>query len=342
MIAYRSEILDPCKAALEGHQRLAGTEKTVMSMLLDNVFYPLWVSHPVLEAALAILMLKRKLLKRYPIFFCYLVAEVMVFVTLFATRTNNFYYYYLYWIGIVISVGFGFRVIHEVFTDVLRPFHALRDFSALLFWWVGILVLLIAAVAALSGLDNGPGLAATALLSMQRSIRVMQCGLVLFLIMFSRYLGISHRHPSFGIALGFGTFAGLELAALGMHQATLIRGSAMNMVAMAAYDVALAVWGVYLFKPVLAMRKAEDMLRSQRWDMSLSELTHPVPAESLLPMFDAMVDRALSRNENNTPATENHQPHSPAETPARLLDLSTPKRAVSFVSQALAPLQRKA
>src|SRR5581483_5402721 len=81
---------------------------------------------------------------------------------------------------------------------------------------------------------------------------------------------------------------------------------------------------------------------AQRWDMSLSELTHPVPAESLLPMFDAMVDRALSRSENNTPATENHQPHPPVETPARLLDLSTPKRAGRFVSQALAPLHRKA
>jgi len=118
----------------------------------------------------------------------------------------------------------------------------------------------------------------------------------MFLLMFSRYLGISRRHPSFGIALGFGMFAGIDLAVLALRQAGAISGTDLNIFYMAAYNVSLLVWGAYLFKPQVAMRKAEDMLRSQRWDMSLGELTRPVAPESLMPMFDAMVDRAFSRS----------------------------------------------
>ena len=45
----------------------------------------------------------------------------------------------------------------------------------------------------------------------------MQCGLVFFLLLFSEYLGISRRSLLFGISLGFGLFAAINmLVATGM------------------------------------------------------------------------------------------------------------------------------
>jgi hypothetical protein len=39
-----------------------------------------------------------------------------------------------------------------------------------------------------------------------------------------------------------------------------------------------------------------SQLQSHRWEQSLSDIQHPVPADSLIPMFEGMVDRALSRS----------------------------------------------
>jgi hypothetical protein len=38
------------------------------------------------------------------------------------------------------------------------------------------------------------------------------------------------------------------------------------------------------------------MLRPQRWEDGLTAIQHPQTADSLIPMFESMVDRALSRS----------------------------------------------
>jgi hypothetical protein len=123
----------------------------------------------------------------------------------------------------------------------------------------------------------------------------MQCGLVLFLLMFSRYLGISYRHRSFGVALGFGFFAAVELAVIGLRVTGVVNPTVLNLASMIAYDISVVVWLCYFALPLAEQRRSATLLQPQRWDLSLSELTHPVAPESLMPMFDAMVDRAFSK-----------------------------------------------
>jgi hypothetical protein len=266
-----------------------------MSQIFTSAYYPLWIAHPVMQVALALVMWRRKLLRTYPSFFAYIVSEVVLFLILFLNEKNLDVYYYGYWVGATVSALLGFKVIHEVFSDVLRPFHALRDFSSMLFRWAGLVVMLIAAISAIGSTSSGLGSVGVGLLTLERSVRVMQCGLVLFLLMFSRYLGSSARHRSFGIALGFGIFAVVEFALLGMQFAKLIDGHTLNLLNMGAYDAAVVIWLVYAIAPPPKREPTAVLLQPQRWDLSLGELTHPVAPESLMPMFDAMVDRAFSK-----------------------------------------------
>lgn len=266
-----------------------------MSQILDSAYYPLWIAHPIMQLGLAAVLWRRKLLRSYPFFFAYVVSEVMLFVVLFASQKNYDAYFYLYWVGAGISAAFGFKVIHEVFTDVLRPFHALRDFSTMLVRWAGLVVILIAVMAAMEGTRGGFTRVTSGLLSLERSVRVMQCGLVLFLLMFSRYLGISRRHRSFGVAFGFGIFAAVELAGIGLRITGVVNPTVLNIASMGAYDISVIVWLCYFALPIAEQRRSEVLLQPQRWDLSLGELAHPVAPESLLPMFDAMVDRAFTK-----------------------------------------------
>ena len=269
-----------------------------MSQIIDSAYYPLWFAHPVLQVGLAVAIWRRKLLRTYPVFFTYVVSEVVMFVVLFASQKNYDYYFYLYWTGAGISALLGFKVIHEVFTDVLKPFHALRDFSTMLVRWAGLVVMLIAIMSAMGSMKSGFPVVTAGLLSLERSVRVMQCGLVLFLLMFSRYLGISRRHRSFGVALGFGIFAVLELAVFGLRVAGIVDPTTLSLASMMSYNVAVLVWFAYFALPAGEQRRAVVLLQPQRWDATLGELSHPMAPESLLPMFDAMVDRAFTKAGN--------------------------------------------
>jgi hypothetical protein len=266
-----------------------------MSQILDSAYYPLWIAHPVMQVGLIAAICRRKLWRTYPMFSAYLASEVMLFVVLFLNQKDYDAYFYLYWLGAGISAVLGFKVIHEVFTDVLRPFHALRDFSSMLVRWAGALAMLIAVLAAIGGTGSGFTKVTAGLLSLERSVRVMQCGLILFLLMFSRYLGISRRHRSFGIALGFGIFAAVELAVFGLRVSGTLNSTTLSLASMTSYDIAVMVWLGYFALPAKEQKRSEVLLQPQRWDLSLGELRHPVAPESLLPMFDAMVDRAFSK-----------------------------------------------
>ena len=80
-----------------------------------------------------------------------------------------------------------------------------------------------------------------AILLADRSVRLMQCGLVFFLLLFSEYLGISRRSLLFGISLGFGFFAAVNmLVATGMSHRGILRQATLSQINSAAYLFAIA------------------------------------------------------------------------------------------------------
>ena len=207
--------------------------------------------------------------------------------------------YYALWIAHPViqsvSVAFGFGVIYEVFVDVFRSFHTLRDLGSVLFKWAGLVMLMVAGVVAVSAnsTENGPVM--QAIITAQRCVRIIQVGMVLFLLFFAHYMGVSRRQHSFGIALGFGSFAVVELALICSWVGNHLGNPWMSMVNMIAYNCTLVVWLAYIVAKSPARDATVSLLQTERWEQSLSDIHHPVPANSLIPMFEDMVDRALSR-----------------------------------------------
>jgi len=277
---------------------------TADSHLVANV---LWCAHPALQAVLVAIMFRRKLHKVFPVFFAYLVAEIAIFIVVFPLQGGSYsLFFYTYWATTGIAVFLGFKVIHEVFLDVFRPYHTLRDLGTVLFKWAGLVMLMVAgAVAASSGGGNQEPLQA-GILTLQRSVRVVQVGLILFLLVFSRYLGISWRQKSFGIALGLGTYAGVELMVVAFNAAFdsaryQMMGGIINM---AAYNLAILTWITYALAPNDARQPAANAAQTRRWEDSLNDIQHPSTADSLIPMFEGMVDRALSRTPDSVSSFE--------------------------------------
>lgn len=277
-----------------------------MSPNAHLVYNALWFAHPALQASLVGIMLWRKLHRTFPVFFGYVAFQILVFALTFPLRGApgaRFYaaFFYVYWATTAISVILGFRVIHEVFLDVFRPYHTLRDLGSVLFKWAGLVMLMVAAVVAASAASGTGNPLETGIMTLERSVRVVQCGLILFLLVFSRYLGTNWRQKSFGIALGFGAFASVELSLVALNASTVFSQDLSSFINMTAYNLTIFIWTGYMLLKSPAREPATHMLRPQRWEEGLSAIQHPQSPDSLIPMFENMVDRALSRT-NGEPA----------------------------------------
>jgi hypothetical protein len=275
-----------------------------MSEKIKILYYALWIAHPVIETGIAALMFQRGLHRKFKFFFGYILIQLVTFAALFPALWHNYSAAFnVYWICDALSVAFGFAVIHEVFVDVFRAFHTLRDLGTVLFKWAGLVMLLVAGVVSVSTNSSHTAPWLQAIITSQRCVRMVQVGMVLFLLFFAHHVGVSRRQHSFGIALGFGSFAVIELGLISSWLGNHFGGAWMSIFNMAAYNSTLLVWFGYVALKSPARDISQSLLQPQRWEQSLSDIHHPLPADSLIPMFEGMVDRALSRTHQDASAT---------------------------------------
>ncbi|MFZ0956014.1 MAG: hypothetical protein WAN60_06710 [Candidatus Sulfotelmatobacter sp.] len=268
-----------------------------MSEKTRIIYYALWIAHPVIQTGIAMVMLRRGLHRKFKFFFAYVVTQILIFSLIFPSylKHNYWAYFYLYWFSNAVSAVLGFQVIHEVFLDVFRPFHTLRDLGTVLFRWAALVMLMAAGVVSVSTDSKEILPWMQAIITSQRCVRIVQVGIVLLLLIFARYLGVSRKQQSFGIALGFGGFALVELGLLASWVGGHLGSLSANLVNMSAYNASLLIWFGYALVKSPVREGAATLLQPHRWEQSLTDIQHPLPEESLIPMFEGMVDRALSR-----------------------------------------------
>jgi hypothetical protein len=291
-----------------------------------TLYYALWIAHPVIQTAIAMVMLRRGLHRKFKFFFAYIVTQVLIFSLIFPSylKGNYWAFFYLYWFSQAVSAVLGFQVIHEVFLDVFRPFHTLRDLGTVLFRWAALVMIMAAGVVSVSSDSKETLPWMQAIITSQRCVRIVQVGIVLLLLIFARYLGVSRKQQSFGIALGFGGFALVELALLASWAGGHLGRQSANLVNMSAYNASLLIWFGYALVKSPAREGSATLLQPHRWELSLTDIQHPVPEESLIPMFEGMVDRALSR----THAAQSLE--AKAQNAVRTSSESTPVQSFAF------------
>jgi hypothetical protein len=277
----------------------------------------LWCAQPILQSVVALILWHRKMHKQFPVFFLFLLVQVANFAIIFPLwLVGDFKMYFVFfWLGEAANAVLGFKVIHEIFLDVFRPYHTLKDLGTLLFKWAGVVMLLVSVVVAFSNsFDQSP--LVHAVTTLQRSVRIVQFGLILFLLLFSRFLGVSRKQVSFGISLGFGLFAGVELMLMALNSGGFVMQGNLNLVNMVTLILAILVWCGYSLSRKAARVAAVNHLQTQRWEQGLADLQPPVLSDSLIPMFEGMVERAFSRS-SNLESTDGHTPFTSPGNPPR-------------------------
>ena len=267
-------------------------------MSSPRMILALWVIQTIIQIVIAVVAYRRKLHRQFPAFFLYIVAQVPIFcvqlpVYLYAPPSSNIYFN-VSWFVAAVNLILAFRIIHEIFLDVFKPYHALRDLGTALFKWAAVIMIVVSvALIAVSPTWEDP--VRSSILIVQRCVRVVQCGLVVFLLAFCRNLGVNWRRFSFGIALGFGLISGSELITTALFSGGRMHASTVYFTVFVTYNA-----GMLIFLSYSVLHRRSDMvpvLVPQRWDEALMDIQpSQTEADSLIPMFEHMVDQALSKS----------------------------------------------
>lgn len=216
------------------------------------ILYSLWIGPHLFLAVLAVLMYRRGLQRKFPTFFLYTLYEVLVFLLLFTCRMIGHSLSGVYrsvFIGTAIgSVVLRFGIIQEIFNNLFQDYPRLTEVGTLSMRWLTGILLVAAVLLALysSGTISDHMLSGVMLLD--RSVAIIQAGLLLFLFCVPSVLGLTWRTYTFGIALGFGIFASTELAywALRLTELSEHAKDLLDLLPTGSYQVSVLVWIGYL------------------------------------------------------------------------------------------------
>ncbi len=215
----------------------------------------LWIAPHVVLAVVAVLLLTKRLYTSFPAFVLYTWYEIAEFVVLFAIAATGLskgaWYVHVYLLTLAMSTALRFGVIQEVFDNVFREHGRVDALARVSLRWTTGFLLAAAVLCAIfaSGQTSGSLIAGAAWVG--RGVAIVQCGLVLFLLLFSRAFGLSLQSYVFGITLGFGILSSVELANWAMHTGELTESMAraLNLLPTGGYHVAVLVWLGYLVVP---------------------------------------------------------------------------------------------
>ncbi len=270
--------------------------------------YATWLAGPVLQITLLFFMVRRELHKVFPRFFSYIIFQIVKSAILFAVfRLYSENYFDVYWAGNAISVLLGIIVMDEILQHLLKQYGGIQKSATMIFRWACGLLLLLSIVNAFSTEQAGADRVVSAVLSFDRSERLMQCGLCLLLLVLCRLLKNCWRQRVFGIALGFGIFACIELILVSvvMHFGD---GSAatISLLKSSAYNAVTVLWIVYLRRQSESTLGIADAHKLSALNAVLVR-SPEVGDMGFIAMVEQMVDHVLSRSTWPRPVVQGSQ-----------------------------------
>jgi hypothetical protein len=240
----------------------------------------LWIAPDILLLVTAGMIVCRGLFYEFPMFLAYVMFESLQGITLFildhSSAISGVAYWNTHWAGLLVSIALRFAVINEIFSSVFRPYRALTEFSRLLLRWTTIALLFAAVILTASAAMDTPFLL-SGVHVLNRAVGLVQSGLLVFLFLFCAYFRLSWRAYTYGIAVGLGIFASVDLAtaALRVWVGTPAAGSyVLDFVTMATYHCCVLIWLVYMLVPEAASESVAEVPHHnlEQWNAEMQRL----------------------------------------------------------------------
>jgi hypothetical protein len=201
-------------------------------------------------------------------------APALFWLYQFASNTDyNMDYFYGAWIGEGWAVTIAFMVILDVIRCLMKDYESIRRGGIT---FVVLMVVVLSVIAVSVGLWGSVRAHPTirTFLALERSVRIVQVGVLLSVFAFSSFLGLRWRNHVFGVALGYGLYAATDLAMI-TYVSHFGATSAYKALVIdeLAYIVTIVTWTIYVLqgepaRNVVVPPSSREQL--ERWNQALA------------------------------------------------------------------------
>jgi hypothetical protein len=245
--------------------------------MLSTYQLVVWVAAPIMQVLIAAVMVRRKLSAEFPVFFAYTLFHVVqVPIELYCYFHSHALYFYAFWIIQAFDFLLVIAVIQELFGAVLREYEILKRRAHKIYRCAVLILVGVAFGTALLASGTETDRTVAGLLTIDTSSMIIQLGVLATLFVMSRMLVLGWGQLPFGIALGFGVMASVQLA-VSIMRSYLGDGSTPGYVLLRplAYNLAVLVWLFHAAKrerrkPASALPPEADI---SRWNEALEKMS---------------------------------------------------------------------
>jgi hypothetical protein len=244
------------------------------------VWLYLWIAPHVLLAAVVGVMMWNRRYRASPIFFGYLLFEMLQFCVLFGMSRLEpvpwSTYQQMYLLGRAGSIAFRFAIIQEMLEASVAHCASLRRTTARFLRCAAALLAVLAAVFIGSVYSWSIREMVFPVYAINHTLDIVQCGLLTLVFVWHRFLGLRMGPLVVGIALGMGLVAGLEPLMDALKDFRIMDAQVVDLLQMGTYHVSVVVWlyfaSVRQQKEVRSDSEVASLLDARKWAVELGRL----------------------------------------------------------------------
>jgi hypothetical protein len=222
-------------------------------------------------------------------------------------------FFYVYWTSYALEAILSLLVIYNVFKLAMAPLQGLLALGMLVFRWVAAISVVVAVGVALTPHLTGIKFLVAMITQLQQTSSILTLCLLLFVCFAIRPMGLSFRSRIFGVSLGLGLLATVNLvdSAWFSHSPNMYY-SAVSLVNGVAVAVTLLTWSAYFAFPepkrrLIVLPTTSPFLRWNQISMALGDdpgyvAVGGIPPELFAPAELEVMRRASAKMPANVEA----------------------------------------
>lgn len=185
-------------------------------------------------------------------------------------------YFYVYWISYALEATFSLLLIYSIFKLAMAPLQGLQTLGMLVFRWVAAISVAVAIGVAVTPHLSGIKFMVAMVTQLQQTSSILTLCLLLFVCFAIRPMGLSYRSRIFGVSLGLGFLATINLvnSAWIAHNPNMY--SLFSFVNGLAVGLTLLTWSAYFAFPepkrrIITLPTTSPFLRWNQISMALGD-----------------------------------------------------------------------
>jgi hypothetical protein len=296
-----------------------------MKLSLFDLLSQLQYVEPILCALLVYFLIRAKAVRQFIYLFallCVRLACASICIPLLRFSGHGIerhlayqIYFYVYWTSFALEAILSLLVIYSIFKLAMAPLKGLQTLGMLIFRWVAAISVAVAIGVAVSPHLSGIKFMVAMVTQLQQTSSILTLCLLLFVCFAIRPMGLSYNSRIFGVSLGLGLLATVNLvnAAWLTHSPSMY--STISLINGGAVALTLLMWSAYFAFPepkrrIIVLPTTSPFLRWNQISMALGDepgfvAVGGIPPELFAPAELEVMRRASAKM---TPALEGASP----------------------------------